>query len=91
MLPLIPSSALIRTKKFVQEEWDIFFGEHGVSPVTAVDDGWKSILYQNLALINPKASWDFFSQATFNPAWLDDGVSRTWSLAFAAGMPHVGI
>ncbi|EXJ92034.1 hypothetical protein A1O3_00584 [Capronia epimyces CBS 606.96] len=89
MLPLTPCSGLIRTKRFVQEEWDIYFGDHGVMPATTVTDGWKSILYQNLALVDPKASWAFFSQPTFNPAWLDDGVSRTWSLVFAAGLGGV--
>jgi endo-1,3(4)-beta-glucanase len=85
MIPLIPSSALIRTKKFVQEEWDAYFGDSGAQPAKTVDNGWKSILYENLALIDPKASWSFFVQPGFNSAWLDDGASRTWSLAYAAG------
>jgi len=86
MIPVIPSSALIRTKKFVKEEWDAYFGDQGARPVRNINDGWKSIFYENLALIDPKASWNFFAQPGFNSAWLDDGASRTWSLAYAAGM-----
>src|SRR5271163_4201752 len=43
------------------------------------------ILYANLAIINPAASWDFFSQPNFDPTWLDGGASLTWYLTFAAG------
>lgn len=85
MLPLLPCSPFIRTKKFVQEEWDAYFGDGGAQPAKNVNNGWKSILYQNLALIDPNDSWSFFTQPGFNSAWLDDGASRTWALAFAAG------
>lgn len=39
----------------------------------------------NLALIDPRTSFDFFARKEFDPAWLDGGASRTWYLAFAAG------
>jgi endoglucanase Acf2 len=87
MIPINPSSALTRTKRFVQEEWDAYFRAGGAEPVANVNNGWKGIIYANRALIDPNDSWNFFSQPGFNDSvWLDDGASRTWYLAYAAGM-----
>ena len=79
MIPLSPISPYIRSAAFAQDEWNAFFaGKTG-----AINDGWKGILYQNVALFSPKDSWAFFKQSGFRTAWLDGGASRTWSLAFA--------
>lgn len=86
MLPVIPCSTLIRRKKFVQEEWDIFFKVGGAEPVNNVPNFWRGVIMANLALIDPKSSWDFFAGPDWNDAWLDNGQSRTWSLAMAAGL-----
>jgi endo-1,3(4)-beta-glucanase len=83
MLPLLPSSTLTRTQRFVREEWDTYFS-HG--RVDSVQGGWKGILYANLAIIDPVKSFNFFNSAKFEASWLDGGASRTWYLAFAAGM-----
>ena len=85
MLPLLPSSAYTRTRPFVTQEWNEYFAPTGARPATGVDGGWKGILYANLALINAKAAWNFFSQSNFDYSWIDGGASRTWYLAFAAG------
>ena len=85
MIPLNPSSALTRTTQFVSEEWATYFADGAVDPASSVVGGWKGILYANLAIIDPKASFDFFSQSGFDPTWLDGGASRTWYLAYAAG------
>lgn len=85
MLPINPSSAYTRTARFVREEWDAYFGPNGSCPVTAVEGGWRGILYANLAIIDPQASWAFFAQADFDPGWIDGGATRTWYLAYAAG------
>ena len=82
MLPLLPSSTLTRTTRFVQEEWDTYFSN---GRADAVQGGWKGILYANLAIVDAKTSWSFFSQAGFDASWLDGGASRTWYLALAAG------
>jgi endo-1,3(4)-beta-glucanase len=50
-----------------------------------VTEGWKGILYANLAIIDPTTSWNFFAQSGFDPSWLDGGASQTWYLALAAG------
>lgn len=83
MIPLLPSSSLTRKKKFVQEEWDTFFSDDRAKKV---EGGWRGILFANLALIDPKQSYSFFSQDGFDNAWLDGGASRTWYMAQAAGM-----
>lgn len=85
MLPLLPSSAYIRNPNFVTQEWNEYFGPNGAKPATQVDGGWKGVLYANLALIQPKAAWNFFSSNNFDYSWVDGGASRTWYLAFAAG------
>ena len=82
MLPLLPSSTLTRTQEFVTEEWNMYFSN---GRANAVVGGWKGILYANLAIINPTAAWQFFSQSGFDVSWLDGGASQTWYLAMAAG------
>ncbi|MCJ1284432.1 hypothetical protein MMC26_003764 [Xylographa opegraphella] len=86
MIPLMPFSAFIRSKRFVTEEWDAYFAENAVTAASKVAGGWKGLLYANLALIDPRTSFDFFASDSFNPGWLDGGASRTWYLAFAAGL-----
>ncbi|KAF2012189.1 glycoside hydrolase family 81 protein [Aaosphaeria arxii CBS 175.79] len=83
MIPLNPSSAYTRSRKFVQEEWDAYFSD---GRVDKVEGGWKGILYANLALIDPRAAYDFFADPKFDIAQLDGGASRTWYLAYAAAM-----
>jgi endo-1,3(4)-beta-glucanase len=82
MLPLLPSSALTRTKTFVSQEWNKYFS---AGKAAAVDGGWRGILYANLALNDPVQSWNFFSQPNFDITWLDGGASQTWYMAWAAG------
>ncbi|KAL8695155.1 MAG: hypothetical protein Q9218_000323 [Villophora microphyllina] len=89
MLPLLPYSALTRPPRFVSEEWSLLFDPTITSapaPASLVQGGWKGILYANLALIDPKRSWDFFAQREFDMGWIDGGASRTWYLAWAAGL-----
>ncbi|KAI1768593.1 glycoside hydrolase family 81 protein [Hypoxylon sp. FL1150] len=82
MIPLIPSTVLTRPDKFVKEEWATYFNNGRVDNVAG---GWRGILYGNLATIDPKTAWSFFTQKNFDPSWLDGGASRTWYLAYCAG------
>jgi endo-1,3(4)-beta-glucanase len=86
MIPLMPFSTLCRSSNFVTEEWDTYFREGAVAEASNVQGGWRGILYANLAIINPTAAFNFFNQPDFDASWLDGGASRTWYLAFAAGM-----
>lgn len=83
MLPLLPFSTYTRNKNFVQEEWNTFFSN---SRVDQSEGGWRGILYANLAIVDPKASYNWFKNANLNPNYIDGGASRTWYLAFAAGL-----
>lgn len=82
MVPVTPISSLIRSPTFVKEEWDQLLA----AIINEVDDGWKGILMINLALTNPSASYNFFSSSSFQDKWLDNGLSRTWCLAFAKAL-----
>jgi endo-1,3(4)-beta-glucanase len=55
--------------------------------------GWRAILYANLALIDPKASFAFFRDGVngfWDDKWIDGGGSRTWYLVFAAALSEAG-
>ncbi|EGW30633.1 endo-1,3-beta glucanase [Spathaspora passalidarum NRRL Y-27907] len=82
MLPITPISSFIRSPKFVKEEWEQKLS--GI--VEQIPDGWKGILMLNKALFDPKSAWDWFSSDNWNPALIDNGMSRTWSLAYIAGV-----
>lgn len=83
MLPLSPASTLSRPAAFVSQEWATYFDN---GRVDAVAGGWRGILYANLALVDPKSAYAFFAQSNFDDGWLDGGASRTWYLAFCAGL-----
>ncbi|KAL2001215.1 hypothetical protein VTN02DRAFT_2101 [Thermoascus thermophilus] len=86
MLPLLPSSAYTRSRDFVAQEWAAMFSANASTPAEKVEGGWKGVLYANLALIDPAASWGFFARPDFDYGWIDGGASRTWYLAYAAGL-----
>ncbi|KAI5294618.1 hypothetical protein KEM52_003607 [Ascosphaera acerosa] len=89
MLPLFPASPYVRSEKFVNEEWQAMFAPNATRPAQSVEGGWKGVLYANDAIRDARESWSFFSQGGFDNGWLDNGASRTWSLAFAAGLGGV--
>ncbi|SCU83514.1 LAFA_0D04038g1_1 [Lachancea sp. 'fantastica'] len=84
MIPVTPVSSQIRNPAFVQQEWDQKLS--GV--VDGLTDGWKGLLMLNQALYDPVSSYEFFSSSDFSSACLDNGMSRTWSLAFSGGLAH---
>lgn len=86
MLPLLPASSYVRNRKFVTEEWNALFASNASTPADKVEGGWQGVLYANLALIDPVTSWEYFARDGFDYASIDGGASRTWYLAFAAGM-----
>lgn len=78
-IPITPASSYIRHPAFVQEEWV----EKLAAIVDNVNDGWKGIMLLNVALFDPKTSYQCFHDASFSPAYLDPGQSLTWSLAYS--------
>ncbi|KAG5299884.1 endo-1,3-beta-glucanase Engl1 [Histoplasma capsulatum G186AR] len=86
MIPLTASSSYTRDQLFVKEEWEAMFAETAFTPASKVQGGWQGILFANLALIDPSTSWEFFSRDPFDYSKIDGGATRTWYLAFAAGL-----
>ncbi|KAH3678264.1 hypothetical protein WICPIJ_008866 [Wickerhamomyces pijperi] len=85
-IPITSFSSFIRSPTFVSEEWS-----QKLSAIAdSVTDGWKGIMYLNLALTDPTTSYNFFNSSSFSNAYLDNGQSKTWSLtysgAFASGV-----
>ncbi|KAH3664192.1 hypothetical protein WICMUC_005852, partial [Wickerhamomyces mucosus] len=56
------------------------------SKIGNVTDGWKGILMLNVALYDPATSYNFFSGSDFSTNYLDNGMSKTWSLAYTAAV-----
>jgi endo-1,3(4)-beta-glucanase len=83
IIPLAPPSTLIRTPTFVKEEWEAYFSG---GRVDQAGGGWRGILCANLAIIDPRRAYEFFSQTDFDWSWLDGGASRTWLLAWCAAL-----
>ena len=83
MLPLNPSSTLTRNPTFVTEEWNMYFSNGRVDQIVG---GWRGILYANLAIIDPQTAYNFFASPGFDSGFLDGGASRTWYLAWCAGL-----
>lgn len=85
MLPITPVSGQIRQPEFVKEEWN-----EKLSPIIgSLNNGWAGILRLNQALFDPVSSYTFFSDENFNSGLLlDNGMSRTWSLAFSGGLAN---
>ena len=83
MIPVHVPSALIRTPNFVREEFNTYMSN---GRINEAEGGWRGILYANLALIDPRASYDFFANPGFDMGLLDGGASKTWSLAYAAAL-----
>lgn len=84
MLPITPASSLIRIPSFVQEEWQ----DQISTFINNVDSGWAGILKLNQALYDPTTSYNFFSSLDWSQNYLDNGQSRTWSLAFSGGVAN---
>lgn len=82
MLPFTSATPYFRTPEYCAEEWNTWFqGKTG-----DIVDGWKSVLYGNVACWQPVSSWLFFDQPNYDPAWTTDGTSRSWFMLNAARM-----
>lgn len=82
MLPITPISSYIRGPSFVKEEWDAKL--RGI--VDQIPDGWRGILMLNYALYDPCEAWRWFARRDWQSNLIDGGMSRTWSLAYIAGI-----
>ena len=85
MLPITPVSSNIRSVTFAEEEW-----QTKIEPIIgSIESGWTGILKLNQALFDPTDSYAFFSDSDFDSTtYLDNGMSRTWALAFSGGLAN---
>ncbi|CAK9683320.1 unnamed protein product [Candida parapsilosis] len=82
MLPITAASSSVRIPSYVQEEWR----DQISTFIDNVNSGWTGILRLNQAIIDPRSSFEFFSSKDWSDRYLDNGQSRTWSLAFSGGV-----
>ncbi|CCG22703.1 Eng1 Endo-1,3-beta-glucanase [Candida orthopsilosis Co 90-125] len=82
MLPITAASSSVRISSYVEEEWQ----DQISTFIDNVDSGWTGILRLNQAIIDAQSSYEFFSSNNWSSRYLDNGQSRTWSLAFSAGV-----
>ncbi len=80
MIPATPITEEVRFSDFIEEEWGIL---SGLAP--GLNSGWKSLLYMNYASLDSSAAFD-----TLRDSPLDDGVTRSWALYYAATRPEPG-
>lgn len=82
MIPITPVSSYIRGSRYVKEEWDAKLG--GI--VDQIPDGWRGILKLNAGLFDPKYAWKWFSRLDWQDNLIDPGMTRSWALAYLAGI-----
>jgi endo-1,3(4)-beta-glucanase len=80
MIPMTPISEEVRTLDFVRDEWPLLDGI-----ARSITHQWKSVLYMNYAVLDPKAAFKVLQTAS-----LDDGLTRTWALFWASTREAVG-
>ncbi|KLU92148.1 endo-1,3(4)-beta-glucanase 1 [Magnaporthiopsis poae ATCC 64411] len=83
MIPLLPFAPLCRSNRFVDEEWQAYFSK---GRIDSIPGGWRGILIGNLAHIDAKRAFGFFSSNGFDASHLDGGASRTWYMAYSAAL-----
>ncbi|DAZ93065.1 TPA: hypothetical protein N0F65_008859 [Lagenidium giganteum] len=83
MLPVSTITPFVRTKQFVQEEWDQVLSKERIVLKDDFANAWLSILYTNYAAVNKEVAMEKLQHTN-----LDDGLSRAWALYMAATQPE---
>ncbi|WBW73645.1 cell wall and ascospore endo-1,3-beta-glucanase Eng2 [Schizosaccharomyces osmophilus] len=82
MIPITPISGYVRTPSYVKASWDA-----KIAPIiNNFSNNWTGIVYSNYSITDPTAAWKEFTSDNFKDENIDEGASRTWYLALAAGM-----
>ncbi|KAJ0399828.1 hypothetical protein P43SY_008134 [Pythium insidiosum] len=82
MIPITPITEFVRTRQFVQEEWDQVLSREPDVINDKLDNPWLSLLYANYATVNKALAMQKLQRAA-----MDDGLTRTWALYMAATRP----
>lgn len=84
MIPVSPIMELVRTKEFVQEEWDQVLSKlELVQKPDVVKSGWTSLLFANYSLLDKHRAASILLDCP-----MDDGLSRAWAIYFACTRPN---
>jgi endo-1,3(4)-beta-glucanase len=78
MIPVSPITEFVRTKQFVQEEWQDVLSKSPIVANLEASNPWLSLLLVNYARLDKLAAC-----STLQHAAMDDGLSRTWALYMA--------
>ncbi|CAA91245.1 cell wall and ascospore endo-1,3-beta-glucanase Eng2 [Schizosaccharomyces pombe] len=82
MIPTTPISGYLRSPSYVQQDWNA-----KIAPIiNTFSNNWTGILWSNYAIYDPKTAYNTFAASTFTADKIDNGASKTWYLAMAAGM-----
>jgi endo-1,3(4)-beta-glucanase len=79
MVPITPVTEFVRTRTFIQEEWDDVLSKEAIVTNTDLANPWLSLLYANYARLNKQAALNVLQQTQ-----LDDGLTRSWALYMAS-------
>ncbi|GLE02956.1 hypothetical protein PINS_up011835 [Pythium insidiosum] len=81
MIPVSPITEFVRSKRFVQQEWDEVLAKTPIVASGDTSNAWLSLLYTNYAQVD-KAQ----AMRVLQTTKMDDGLSRAWALFMAASM-----
>ncbi|KAG2767859.1 hypothetical protein PC129_g10628 [Phytophthora cactorum] len=83
MIPVSPINAMVRTTKFIQQEWDDILSKEPIVTESNTSNAWLSLLLVNEAAVDQEDALTKLQEAT-----MDDGLTRSWALYNAASRPH---
>ena len=79
MVPVSPVTEFVRTKAFVQQEWDAVLSKEAIVVQEDTTNAWLSLLYANFAAVDKNKAMAVLAKTA-----MDDGLSRSWALYMAA-------
>ncbi|TMW63177.1 hypothetical protein Poli38472_002118 [Pythium oligandrum] len=78
MIPITPITDFVRTRTFIQEEWDTVLSKEAIVVNGDVSNPWLSLLYANYARVNRAQALPMLQKTE-----MDDGLTRSWALYMA--------
>lgn len=82
MLPISPVTEYVRSRQFVEEEWNQVLSREAIIVNNELSNTWTSLLYANYATVNKDVA-----MTKLQTTAMDDGLTRSWALYMAATRP----
>ncbi|TMW55052.1 hypothetical protein Poli38472_013814 [Pythium oligandrum] len=82
MIPVSPINEIVRSPKFVKEEWDDVLSKETIVKTSDPTNAWLSLLYANYAVVDKQTALKALETVK-----MDDGLTRSWALYVAATRP----